>query len=459
VLNHTSDEHPWFVESSSSRENPYRGFYHWWEAEKGEPPRRQSFFDEDGSAWQYHAATDSYYLHYFSKKQPDLNWENPATRRAMYEVMHFWLKRGADGFRMDACTFISKDTTFPALTEAAYRDFPTTYAHGPHLHAYFQEMHAEVFAHYDLLTVGEAAGIGTHEVLQFVGREQRKLLSIYHFDHVNWGKRADNSNYIDPNNRRLSDLKKVFSDWDAALADDGWGTVYFSNHDQSRMVSRFGNDTTYREASAKMLFTLLLSMRATPYLYQGDELGMTNIRFKEIEAYKDINTLKNYQLLLKTGGDVAEFLQSQQEVSRDNGRTPMQWAATPNGGFTEGTPWLAVNPNYATVNVDACLADENSILHYVRRMIALRKAHPVLVYGAYVDLLPAHPQIFAYSRTMGEVRMTVMLNFSDSPTDFTLPYSLALDGEIMNNYHENAETNGAAVCLQPWQAVIVCGNG
>ncbi len=455
VVNHSSDEHEWFKQSKSSRTNPYRDYYHWWPAEKGKPAHRWSFFDENADAWRFDSLTNSYYLHYFSRKQPDLNWENPKLRKEIFDMMKFWFDKGIDGFRMDVIPFISKDTTFPELPKEYNGNYVAYYAKGPHLHDYLQEMNREVLSKYDIMTVGEGAGVDIKDAMSIVNEDRHELQTFYHFDHTGWGRRKDNGKYPDAGNRKLPELKEVFTKWDSVFAEKGWGTVYFTTHDQSRMVSRFGNDSVYRNESSKMLYTFLLSMRATPYIYQGDELGMSNIRFNNIEDYKDLETINYYAFLKRTAGDLQEFLNGQKEVARDNSRTPMQWNASANAGFTTGTPWLKVNPNYTTVNAEASEKDENSILHYVQKMIQLRKSSPVLVYGKYKIIDAANAEIYAYTRELNAEKVLVLLSFSDKGGSIVLPSEMQLGEELINNQSEKISNTNGTVVLKPWQAAIV----
>lgn len=453
VLNHTSDEHDWFIQSKSSRTNPYWNFYHWWPAEKGVPPKRFSVFHEEG-AWTYNEKTDSYYLHYFSRKQPDLNWENPAVRKEMYEVMKFWLDKGIDGFRLDAFTFISKDVSFPEIPGNYNNDPFGFYASGPGLHNYLQEMNKEVFSHYDIMTVGEASGITHDQALLFTGTERNEIQTLYHFDHANWGRDKLNLYYPDATNRKLTDLKKIFTTWDTVFKNDGWGAVYLTTHDQGRMVSRFGNDTTFRMESSKLLFTFLLSMRGTPYIYQGDEIGMRNIRFEKIEDYRDLHTINYYTHLATTGGDLQSFINAQKETARDNSRSPIQWNAEKNAGFSNGNPWIKINSDYTSINVDHAEQDAESILHYTRKLIALRKNLPVLVYGDYNLLEEESETLFVFTRRLESKQALVVLNFSDHQTKLTLPSNFKIIKELINNYKEEAMITHNQLILKPWQAIL-----
>jgi oligo-1,6-glucosidase len=456
VVNHTSDEHLWFQQSRSSGDNPYRDFYHWWPAEKGTPAKRWSFFDEEGSAWRYDSTTQAYYLHYFSRKQPDLKWENPRVRREVYDIMRFWFDKGVDGFRMDVIPFISKDTTFPPLPAAYHGDYVAYYAKGPRLHEYLQEMNREVLSKYDVMTVGEGGGVAVEDALKFVAEDRHELQTFFQFELVDhWGRRPSNWLYPDSGNRSLPALKAIFTKWDSVFATAGWGTVFLGNHDQSRMVSRYGNDTPlYRNASAKMLQTLLLTMRATPYIYNGDELGMANIRFTDIRDYRDLMTINYYNRLKREGGDLREFLTGQAELSRDNGRTPMQWSADSNAGFTGGLPWIRINPDYRVVNVAAEERDTGSVLHYFRRMIQLRKAEPVLVYGKYQLLDRENPEVFAYSRSLGGRTLMVALSFSPKGGRTALPAEYT-SGKILINNLASSPLEGARLVLEPYQAVVL----
>ncbi len=456
VVNHTSDEHPWFRQSRSSRSNPYREYYHWWPEEKGTPAKRWSFFDEEGSAWRFDSTTHAYYLHYFSRKQPDLKWENPRVRRDVYDIMKFWFDKGVDGFRMDVIPFISKDTTFPPLPASYHGDYVAYYAKGPHVHEYLQEMNREVLSKYDVMTVGEGGGVAVEDALKFVAEDRHELQTFFQFEVVDhWGRRPGNFMYSDSGTRSLPALKAIFTKWDSVFATSGWGTVFLGNHDQSRMVSRYGNDTPpYRNASAKMLQTLLLTMRATPYIYNGDEIGMANIRFTDIRDYRDLMTINYYHRLEKEGGDLREFLASQAEVSRDNGRTPIQWTADTNAGFTGGTPWIRINPDYRTVNIAAEERDTSSVLHYFRRMIRLRKSEPVLVYGRYHLLDRENPEVFAYTRSLNGRTLMVALSFSAKGGRTALPAGYAPGKTLINNV-AGSPVQGAELVLKPYQAVVL----
>ena len=456
VVNHSSDEHKWFQASKSARTSPYRDYYHWWPAEKGVPNKRQSFFDVKGDAWRYDSLTNAYYLHYFSRKQPDLNWENPKLRQEIYSMMRFWFDKGIDGFRMDVIPFIAKDTTFPALPAKYHGDFGRYYANGPHLHDYLKEMNREVLRKYNVMTVAEGAGVTSDQALDFVDPARRELNMLYHFEGMGVGNVPGLKYRMrSPKGYSLLDFKQVYTKWDKIFAEKGWGTIYLGNHDQPRMTTRWGDDRpAFRAPSAKLLSTFLLTMRGTPYTFGGDELGMTNIRFNQIGDYQDIETRNMYQQLKSEGGDLSLFLEAQKISGRDNGRTPFQWNATANAGFTTGRPWLKINPNYLTINQAAEEQDSSSVLNYFRKATALRKAHKVLVYGQYTLLDAANPHIYAYTRTQGAERVLVVLNFSSEARDWAMPAGLTPAGQPWLNNYPTLKT-GPILALQPWQAVVL----
>ncbi len=445
VVNHSSDEHEWFKQSRSSRKSPYRDYYHWWPAEKGKPNYRYSLFDEKGDAWKYDSLTNAYYLHFFSQKQPDLNWENPKVRQEVYDIMKFWAEKGVDGFRLDAFQFAAKDTTFPAFPKGFEKNFVDYYAMQGNLHQYLKEMNEEVFSKYDVMSVAEGAGRNFEDAHNLVDADRNELNMAYAFDGVDIAKREGYS---------LVHFKNVFSKWDSAFAEKGWLSIFLSNHDQARLVNRYGNASPeYRAPSAKMLNTFILSMRGTPYAYYGDELGMTNIGFDSISQYQDIAAINGYKKVLHEGGDVKAYLADLKFGSRDNGRTPMQWNDTRHAGFTTSTPWLPVNENYKQLNVAAEDKDPNSVLNHFRNMTKVRKENPVLVYGAYELLLPDHKEVYAYTRTLGDQKMLVLLNFSANTPQVTLPGTLKLDDIVINNYNA-VDAKGRQITLKPYQGVI-----
>ncbi len=449
VVNHSSDEHEWFKQSRSSRANPYRDYYHWWNAEKGKPAPRYSLFDINHDAWKYDSTTNAYYLHYFSRKQPDLNWENPTLRKEIYDIMKFWADKGIDGFRLDAFQFASKDTTFPAFPEGYEKDFMKYYAIGPHLHDYLKEMNNEVFSKYDVMSVAEGAGNSFQDAHNLVDSDRKELNIAYAFEGVDIAK---------PEGYSPLHFKEVFSRWDSAFADKGWLSIFLANHDQARMVSRFGNDNpAYRDLSSKMLSTFIMTMRGTPYFYNGDELGMTNAGFEKIEEYRDMPTLNEYQRQINIGGDLKQFMQQIKFESRDNGRTPFQWDSTDNSGFTNGIPWIGVNSNYKLINQAKQENIVNSCLNYFRQLTNLRKANPVLVYGNYTLLDADNPTVYAYAREGEGQKMLVLLNFSSSHAKTILPIEDFQLQILLSNYNDTqlSREGNSAIVLRPYEALVL----
>jgi len=374
-------------------------------------------------------------------------------------MMKMWFDKGVDGFRMDVIPFISKDTSFPVITkkdidEKYNGDWSQYLASGPHLHDYLQEMNKEVLSKYDVMTLAEGAGATKATALKLVDPDRHELNMAYHFDGVSLGYLPNEFKQMDPAGYKLTAFKKIYSDWDSVFADKGWGTIYLGNHDQPRMLTRWGNDAPeYREASSKLLTTFLLSMRGTPYYYFGDELGMSNIKFDKIEDYRDIESINMYKQIQNQGGDLNRFLNGQKISARDNGRTPFQWDASPNAGFTTGTPWLKTNPNYTTVNVAAEEKDANSILNYFRKMVKLRKENLILVYGKYTLLDKDNPNIYAYTRELNGEKLLVLLNFSKEKSSFSLN-GLKLIGKPWINNYASEDLKNDVVNLQPYQAII-----
>ena len=462
VVNHCSDEHEWFKRARSSRDNPYRNYFHWWPAENGKPPFRPGSFEVDGSGWRFDSITNSYYLHYFSYKQPDLNWENPKLRKEIFAMMHRWFKKGVDGFRMDVIPFIAKDTTFPVITQEYLNKnynggWDQYMASGPGLHSYLQDMNKEVLSKYDVMTLAEGAGTTKSTAMKLVDPSRHELDMSYHFEGVSLGYLPGEFKQMDPNGYKLTEFKKIYSDWDSVFATKGWGTIYLGNHDQPRMVTRWGNDNPeYREASSKLLSTFLLTMRGTPYYYFGDELGMNNIKFDNIDDYKDIETLSMYQQIKNNGGDLEHFLNGQKIGARDNGRTPFQWDAGENAGFTTGTPWLKVNDNHSEINVEAENKNPNSVLNYFRKMVKLRKELPELVYGKYQLLDKNNEKIYAYTRTLGDKKVLVLLNFSTDKSSFDIStFNKGKGLNILANNVNEINIKQNVVTMQPWQALVL----
>lgn len=459
VVNHCSDEHDWFKAAKQSRDNPYRDYFHWWPAEKGTPPKRWSYFDVDGNAWKYEANTDAYYLHYFSEKQPDLKWENPKLREEIYNIMKFWFDKGVDGFRMDVIPFISKDISYPELPEKFNGNFVPFYANGPKLHDYLHEMNDQVLSKYDVMTVGEAPGVSLDQALNFVDEEREELNMFFHFDLMALDREADHVFLMRKEQWKLSEFKEVHSNWDAVFAQKGWGSMYLSNHDFPRSVSRWGNDSrTHWYYSATMLHTFLLSMRGTPYFYYGDEIGMTNIGFDTIEDYKDINTLNRYKTVKLAGENLDHFIENEKEASRDNARTPMQWDTDIHSGFTTGKPWIKVNENYKDgVNVADQNKDRSSVLNYFRKMVQLRKTHLGLVYGDYTLLLKDNEEVYAYTRILEDERFLVLLSFSTKKTEVHIKEASVYKASLLISNDEDKAAplvKNGMFKLKPYQALI-----
>ncbi|HEX5023864.1 MAG TPA: alpha-glucosidase [Agriterribacter sp.] len=445
VVNHSSNQHEWFKQARSSRNNPYRHYYHWWPAEKGKPPYRHSLFDPEGG-WDYDSLTNAYYLHTFAEEQPDLNWENPKLRQEVYDIMKFWAEKGVDGFRMDAFQFASKDTTFPEFPEGHEKEFIKWYGLRPQLHEYLKEMYKEVIEPYHVFAVAEGAGSTFRDAHDLVDADRHELQVAYHFESVDMSRT--------PAGYELAQFKEVFSRWDSAFAEKGWLAVYLSNHDNSRLVNRFGNPSPeFRTVSTQMLNTFLLSMRGTPFTYYGDELGMTNIDMPTIGEYVDIEALGKYKTALAAHEDMDEFMRVLNYSSRENARTPMQWDDSANAGFTTGTPWKKVNENYKEINVAAQNKNPNSVLNHFRKMAKIRNDNPVLVYGKYELLQKEHPEIYAYTRESGDHKMLILLNFSKEKAAIHLPEIGDIQETLINNYN-SCETEGNGANLMPYQAVI-----
>lgn len=456
VVNHSSDEHQWFVESRKSKDNPYRDYYIWRPGKDGKEPNNwQSTFS--GSAWQYDGNTDEYFLHIFSKKQPDLNWENPKLRREVYDMMKFWLDKGIDGFRMDVINFISKVDGLPDAPNPDGKNYVSGskyFMNGPKIHDFLQEMHREALADYNVMTVGEMPGVNVEQAKLYTDESRNEVNMVFQFEHVDLDSGPGGKWDLKP--LKLTDLKNNFTKWQTGLEDIGWNSLYLNNHDQPRMVSRFGNDQHYRVESAKMLATFLHMLKGTPYIYQGEEIGMTNVRFDSIDEYKDIETLNMYDEKVKQNGeDPKKVMESIYVKGRDNARTPFQWDESEHGGFTTGTPWIQVNPNYKEINANQAVADEKSIYHYYRKLIQLRKEQPVIVHGRYDILVPDDEKIYVYTRTFESQKLLVLLNFSDEEQAFGVPLELqGKKSEILISNYEASEGYGAEVSLRPYEAIV-----
>lgn len=458
VVNHSSDEHAWFQKARKSKHNPYRDYYIWrpGKPDGSEPNNWLSFFG--GSAWQYDAATDEFYLHLFTKKQPDLNWENPKLRQEVYEMMKFWLDKGIDGFRMDVINCISKVDDLPSAGEERYAWGGDFFLCGPRLSQYLREMNEQVLSKYNAMSVGEMPGVTPEQAAVFTNPDNRQVNMVFQFETMDIDSGEGGKWNFKP--WRLSDLKAVTSKWQYALDGKGWNSLYLNNHDQPRMVSRFGNDTVYRKESAKLLATFLHTLQGTPYIYQGEEIGMTNVQFGSIDDYKDVETLNFYREAVHERGVSPErAMASIYAKGRDNARTPIQWDDSENGGFTAGEPWIAVNPNYREINVEESLRDPDSIFHYYKTLIALRKRHPIMIYGSYDIVAEEHEQIYAYTRSLGEQKWLVVLNFSGKEAQFVLPEALkSFSGGgnelIIANYGDVPAASVEELRLRPYEARV-----
>ncbi|WEG16390.1 alpha-glucosidase [Alkalihalophilus pseudofirmus] len=453
VVNHTSDEHHWFAESRSSKDNPYRDYYIW-RPGKGDEPPTDWIASFGGSAWEYDKETDEYFLHMFSRKQPDLNWENEQVRQDVYEMMRFWLDKGVDGFRMDVINMISKKEILPSY-DAYQKEDAEAEAYQfnlPGVHDYLREMNEEVLSKYDIMTVGECPKVTPEEAIKYTAVERQELNMVFQFEHMGLDKHKGRPKW-ELKELELRDLKNNLSKWQEELANSGWNSLYWSNHDQPRTVSRFGDDTHYHRESATMLATLLHMMKGTPYIYQGEEIGMTNIHFDSIEDYRDIETLNHYREMVEEKGmRPVDIMPAIYVKSRDNARTPMQWSAEEKAGFTTGTPWIDVNPNYQNINVEQALEDKDSIFHYYKKLIQLRRQHEVIVYGKYQLLDADHPSVFAYERELNGDQLIVICNFYGEETTFDLGNRKAAEVVISNYVNELPASD--EIKLRPYEAIV-----
>lgn len=452
VVNHTSDQHEWFTESKKSKDNPYRDFYFWRDGEPETPPNNWgSYFG--GSTWEYDEPSKQYYLHLFAKEQPDLNWENPEVREHIWDTMRFWLDKGVDGFRMDVINFISKPQGLPDAPNpehAKYGNVEPMVADGPKLNEYFKEMNSKVLSKYDAMSVGEMPSVKAEDAVQYAGLETGELNMVFQFDHVTLAFNDDprlgkwNDKPV-----KLVALKNALSKWQTALDGKAWNSLYWNNHDRARAVSRFGNDSAeYRERSAKMLALTLHMMQGTPYIYQGEELGMTNAHFTELSQYQDIESLEAYHQFVDDEHlvDHATMMRYLATESRDNARTPMQWDSSKNSGFTEGKPWLELNANYPEINVEQEMKDPNSVLHFYQQLIELRHNSDLIVYGNYIELDPDDEEVFAYKRQYQGRTMLVLSNFTDGTV--TRDYPVPVDDTLLiSNYPDDQGTT-----LRPYES-------
>jgi oligo-1,6-glucosidase len=447
VVNHTSDQHPWFLQSRSSKDNPYRDYYIWRPGKNGQEPNNwQSYFS--CSAWEYDDMTDEYYLHLFTRHQPDLNWENPKVRDEIYDMMTWWLDKGIDGFRMDVINGLAKAPGLPDAPSHGQRRYVwggEFFLNVPRVHDYLQEMHRRVLSKYDIMTVGETGFVTTEHAKLYAGEDRNELSMVFQFEHMGLDGGEDK---WDCKPWSLLELKKVMSQWQNDLYGVAWNSLYLTNHDQPRALSRFGDDRNYPVESAKMLATFLHLQQGTPFIYQGEEIGMTNMIFDNLVDYRDVEIFNLWRDRAETGEtDLGRLMHAISLKARDNARTPMQWDDSAHAGFTRGVPWIKVNPNYPQVNVQRSLTDDNSVWHYYRKLIALRKKHPIMVYGKYDLILADHPEIYAYTRTLGSEVWLVVCNFFANTPVFELPIDLLYGATdlpedppelIISNYPEDA---------------------
>ncbi len=451
VINHTSDEHEWFVESKSSKDNPYRDYYIWHPPVKGaEPNNWESIFG--GSAWEYDEKSGEYYMHVFSKKQPDLNWENAKVRYELYDMVNWWLDKGIDGFRVDAISHIKKTKGFPSLPNPKNKKYVPSFdghMNQPGIDEFLTELKKETFNHYDIMTVGEANGVKVEDAEAWVGEDEGYFNMIFQFEHLDlWGKSATGG--LD-----IFALKKALTKWQTGLDGVGWNALFLENHDQARSVSTWGNDAEYRERSAKGLGTMYFFMQGTPFIYQGQEIGMTNVQYDSIEDYNDVAIKNMYKEELRSGKTHEEIMQVIWKSGRDNSRTPMHWDNSKNAGFSSGTPWLKVNENYQEINVKDAMKDPNSIFHYYKKMIKLRKQHDIFIYGKYTLLNESHPYVYAYTRTMGDKTAIILSNLFNKETDFHIPANLlGKKYDILLSNTTNPYEIEETLTLKPYEAIV-----
>jgi oligo-1,6-glucosidase len=459
VVNHTSDEHRWFQESRKSKDNPYRDYYIWHPGKDGaEPNNWRSHFS--GSAWGYDETTDEYYLHLFTKKQPDLNWENPKVREEVYKMMEWWLDKGIDGFRMDVINMISKVPGLPSVTptnDDRYQYGGQYFCNGPRMMEFLTEMKQKVLSKYDIMTVGETPKVSTQDAVMITNEDSGALNMVFQFEHMGLDAVGGTDSRNSLRKWKLAELKTITTRWQKDLENKAWNSIYLANHDQPRSVSRFGNDSQFRIESAKLLATFIHMQQGTPYIYQGEEIGMTNVAFESIDDYRDVETLNMYkEMVNEKGVDPADMLKILHAKSRDNARTPVQWDDSDQAGFTANTPWIKVNPNYKEINVAQALADKDSIFYYYQKLIQLRKENPVIVYGNYDLILDSHEQIYAFTRTLDDDRLLIILNFSENTPEFNLPEDISHSTSdlLISNYNVDASDDIRKITLRPYEARV-----
>lgn len=455
VVNHTSDEHKWFIESRKSTDNPYRDYYIWRPAkEDGSLPNNWgSCFS--GPAWEYDKTTDMYFLHLFSKKQPDLNWDNPAVRQDVFDMMNWWLKKGVDGFRMDVISLISKEPGLPDK-EPGINGYATcnVSANGPHVHEYLQEMRQKALNNADTITVGECSGVTLEEAKKYARSDEKELNMVFQFEHMDVDSDEKAGKWT-TRKMDLRDLKKILTRWQKGLQDIAWNSLYWENHDQPRSVSRFGNDSDeYREISAKMLATCIHMMQGTPYVYQGEELGMTNCPFNTLDNFRDLESINAFHELTEQGKMTEEDMMAAIGYKgRDNARTPMQWDDSAYAGFSTATPWIMVNPNYTKINAKDQINREDSVFKYYQKLIKLRHESELIVYGTYDLILDDDKDIYAYIRTLGDEKLIVYCNFSENTREVELPEEFT-NGKVLISNYIDAKVNHK-ITLRPYEAIVI----
>ena len=456
VVNHTSDEHKWFIESRKSTDNPYRDYYIWRPAkEDGSLPNNWgSCFS--GPAWEYDETTDMYFLHLFSKKQPDLNWDNPVVRQEVFDMMNWWLDKGIDGFRMDVISLISKRPGLPdgEVGLNGYATFNIA-ANGPHVHEYLQEMRQKALNNADTITVGECSGVTLEEAKKYARSDEKELNMVFQFEHMDVDSDKETGSKWTTRKMDLRDLKEILSRWQKGLQDIAWNSLYWENHDQPRSVSRFGNDSDqYREISAKMLATCIHMMQGTPYVYQGEELGMTNCPFNTLENFRDLESINAFHELTEQGKKTEEeMLAAISYKGRDNARTPMQWDDSTYAGFSTAEPWIMVNPNYTKINAKDQVSRENSVFKYYQKLIRLRHESDLIVYGTYNLILDDDTDIYAYVRTLGDEKLIVYCNFSENTREVELPEEFTAGKILISNYDDAKVSE--KITLRPYEAVVI----
>ena len=455
VVNHTSDEHKWFIESRKSTDNPYRDYYIWRPAkEDGSLPNNWGSCFSD-PAWEYDKTTDMYFLHLFSKKQPDLNWDNPAVRQDVFDMMNWWLKKGVDGFRMDVISLISKEPGLPDKEPGinGYATFNVS-ANGPHVHEYLQEMRQKALNNADTITVGECSGVTLEEAKKYARSDEKELNMVFQFEHMDVDSDEKAGKWT-TRKMDLRNLKKILTRWQKGLQDIAWNSLYWENHDQPRSVSRFGNDSDeYREISAKMLATCIHMMQGTPYVYQGEELGMTNCPFNTLDNFRDLESINAFHELTEQGKMTEEDMMAAIGYKgRDNARTPMQWDDSAYAGFSTTNPWIMVNPNYTKINAKDQVNREDSVFKYYQKLIKLRHESELIVYGTYDLILDDDKDIYAYIRTLGDEKLIVYCNFSENTREVELPEEFVNKKVLISNYSD-AKAN-QKITLRPYEAIVI----